>query len=157
MAWTFARSASTDSSPGSVNALTSWPSARRRPATSSHAHAPSQNPGTRTIGADVMRESYGASADLRSGGVSGRSDARPVAGRGLDADAARRLAAVLVADDLVDPLRGPLDLAGLVGHDIVVVVLPGKLHRGVALAQLELVDAFRRTQPQPMEQVLLRR
>src|SRR5213594_3524204 len=45
------RSASADSSPGSVSAVTSWPSARRAAATSSHAHAPSQNPGTRTMGA----------------------------------------------------------------------------------------------------------
>ena len=45
------RSASADSRPGSVSAVTSWPSARNAAATSSHAHAPSQNPGTRTIGA----------------------------------------------------------------------------------------------------------
>jgi hypothetical protein len=44
------RSASADSRPGSVMAVTSWPSARNTPATSSHAHAPSQNPGTKTIG-----------------------------------------------------------------------------------------------------------
>jgi hypothetical protein len=45
---------STDSSPGSVSALTSWPSARNVAATSSQAHAPSQNPGTRMIGALFM-------------------------------------------------------------------------------------------------------
>src|ERR671919_1215220 len=48
------RSASADSRPGSVTAVTSWPSARNAAATSSHAHAPSQNPGTRTIGAVVI-------------------------------------------------------------------------------------------------------
>ena len=48
------RSVSTDSRPGSVNAVTSCPSALRAAATSSHAHAPSQNPGTRTIGVVLM-------------------------------------------------------------------------------------------------------
>ena len=48
------RSASADSRPGSVSAVTSWPSARNVAATSSHAHAPSQNPGTRMIGAFVI-------------------------------------------------------------------------------------------------------
>jgi hypothetical protein len=42
------RSACTDSSPGRVSASTSWPASRRDVATSSHAHAPSQKPGTRT-------------------------------------------------------------------------------------------------------------
>src|SRR5687768_9710142 len=45
------RSESADSRPGSVKAVTSCPSSRNAAATSSHAHAPSQNPGTRTIGA----------------------------------------------------------------------------------------------------------
>ncbi len=45
------RSASTDSRPGRVSAVTSRPSARSRAATSSQAQAPSQKPGTRTIGA----------------------------------------------------------------------------------------------------------
>ena len=35
-------------------------------------------------------------------------------------------------------LGGPLDLAGLVRHDVVVVVLPGELDRRIALADLEL-------------------
>src|SRR5664279_1448000 len=48
------RSASADSSPGNVSAVTSWLPARSRAATSSHAHAPSQNPGTRMIGALVI-------------------------------------------------------------------------------------------------------
>ena len=48
------RSSSFDSCPGSVIAVTSWPSARNVAATSSHAHAPSQNPGTRMIGAVVI-------------------------------------------------------------------------------------------------------
>ena len=51
--------------------------------------------------------------------------------RGSDPDAAVRVAAVLVRDDLVDPLGRPLDLAGLVRDDVVVVVLPGQLDRGV--------------------------
>ena len=38
---------------GSVMAVTSWPSARKRSVTSSHAQAPSQNPGTRMIGAVI--------------------------------------------------------------------------------------------------------
>src|SRR5207248_5717698 len=52
-------SASADSRPGNVSAVTSCPSARRAAATSSHAHAPSQNPGTRMIGAEAMRRPYG--------------------------------------------------------------------------------------------------
>ena len=48
------RSSSLDACPGSVIAVTSWPSARSFAATSSHAHAPSQKPGTRMIGALAM-------------------------------------------------------------------------------------------------------
>ena len=47
------RSASADSRPGRVIAVTSWPSARSAATTSSHAHAPSQKPGTRMIGAEA--------------------------------------------------------------------------------------------------------
>src|SRR5262245_25541405 len=57
------RSASADSSPGSVSAVTSCPSARSVPATSSHAHAPSQKPGTRTIG-DAMPGSLATGIEL---------------------------------------------------------------------------------------------
>ena len=59
------RSASADSRPGSVSAVTSWPSARSAAATSSHAHAPSQNPGTRTIGAVVIPRPYRLSVEPR--------------------------------------------------------------------------------------------
>jgi hypothetical protein len=52
------RSASADSRPGSVSAVTSCPSARRAEATSSHAHAPSQNPATRMIGAEGVGQPY---------------------------------------------------------------------------------------------------
>src|SRR5436190_809969 len=56
----FERSVSTESSPGSVSAVTSWPSARSDPATASHAHAPSQKPGTRMIGAASTPRPYKA-------------------------------------------------------------------------------------------------
>ena len=59
-------------------------------------------------------------------------------------------------DDLVDARRGPLDLAGLVGHDVVVVVLAGQFDGGVALAQFELVDGLGRARLQPGEQGLHR-
>ena len=64
---------------------------------------------------------------------------------------------MLLGDDLVDPLGGPLDLAGLVGHDVVVVLLAGQLDRGVALAELELVGGLGRPAAQPLEEVLERR
>ncbi len=64
---------------------------------------------------------------------------------------------VLGFDDLVDPGGGPLDLAGLVGHHVVVVLLPGQLDRGVALADLELVGGFGRARAQAFEQRLHRR
>ena len=41
-------------------------------------------------------------------------------------------------------LGGPLHLAGLVDHDVVVVLLAGELDRGVALAELELVGGLGR-------------
>src|SRR5262245_45141917 len=47
-------SASGDSSPGSVIAVASMPWAESAGSTSSHAHAPSQKPGTRTIGAAIF-------------------------------------------------------------------------------------------------------
>jgi hypothetical protein len=50
--------------------------------------------------------------------------------------------AVRLGDDLVDPLRGPLHLAGLVDDDVVVVLLAGELDGGVPLAQLELVGGL---------------
>lgn len=52
------RSASADSRPGSVSAVTSYPSARRAETTSSHAHAPSQNPAARIIGAEGVGQPY---------------------------------------------------------------------------------------------------
>ena len=51
---------------------------------------------------------------------------------------------MLLRDDLVDPLGRPLDLARLVGDDVVVVVLARQLERGVALADLELVGGLGR-------------
>src|SRR4051794_2989271 len=60
------RSVSLDSRPGSVMAVTSWPSRRRSSATSSQAQAPSQNPGTRMIGAAfeaVIRTCYRGAGD----------------------------------------------------------------------------------------------
>src|SRR5690349_651006 len=76
--WSFSvideRSASGDSKPGSVSAVTLWPSARSRSATSSQAHAPSQNPGTRMIDGVVMVATLEARADTepRLAGVSFR-------------------------------------------------------------------------------------
>ena len=64
---------------------------------------------------------------------------------------------VLLGDDVVDPLGGPLDLAGLVGHDVVVVLLAGELDGGVALAELELIDGLRGAAAQALEEVLERR
>ena len=64
---------------------------------------------------------------------------------------------MLLGDDLVDPLGGPLDLAGLVDDDVVVVVLAGQLDRGVPLAELELVGGLGRPAAQPLEEVLERR
>jgi ATP-dependent DNA helicase RecQ len=57
------RSLSTDSSPGRVSAVTSWPSALTSSATSSHAHAPSQKPGTRMSGAAGMAVRSAADSD----------------------------------------------------------------------------------------------
>src|SRR5206468_4132373 len=54
------RSMSADSRPGSVSAVTSCPSALSAPATSSHAHAPSHQPGTRMIGGVVIARRYPA-------------------------------------------------------------------------------------------------
>ena len=54
-----ARSALADSKPGSVSGVTSCPSARSAATTSSHAHAPSQNPGTKMMGAPVIPAPYG--------------------------------------------------------------------------------------------------
>ena len=64
---------------------------------------------------------------------------------------------MLVGDDLVDPRGRPLDLAGLVRHDVVVVLLAGELDRGVPLAQLELVGGLGGAAPQALEEVLERR
>ena len=64
---------------------------------------------------------------------------------------------MLLGDDLVDPLGGPLHLAGLVGHDVVVVLLARQLDGGVALAELELVGGLGRAAAQALEQVLERR
>ena len=57
----------------------------------------------------------------------------------------------------LDPLGRPLDLAGLVDDDVVVVVLARQLDRGVALAELELVGRLGRPRPEPREQGLERR
>src|SRR5262245_36812957 len=70
----------------------------------------------------------------------------------LAPDPAPRVAAVLVRDDLLDPLGRLLDLSGLVDDDVVVVILAGQLDRRVALAQLELVGRLARTRAQPGEQ-----
>jgi len=62
------------------------------------------------------------------------------------------VAAVLVRDDRVDLLGRPLDLAGLVDHDVVVVVLARQLEGRVPLAQLELVGRFGRPRAKSLEQ-----
>ena len=68
-----------------------------------------------------------------------------------------RDAPVLVRDDRLDPLRGPLDLARLVGDHVVVVLLAGQLEGRVALAQFELVGGLGRARPQALEERLERR
>src|SRR4051794_41028765 len=70
----FDRSPSRDSWPGSVMAVTSWPASRSLAATSSQAHAPSQKPGTRMIGALDMAKPPSAGG----AGVRGASLARVV-------------------------------------------------------------------------------
>ena len=64
---------------------------------------------------------------------------------------------MLGGDDLVDTLGGPLDLARLVGHDVVVVLLARQLDGGVPLADLEFVRGLGRPAAQALEQVLERR
>ena len=62
-----------------------------------------------------------------------------------------------LGDDLVDPLRGAFDLAGLVDDHVVVVVLARQLDGGVALAELELVGGLGRPRSEPREERLERR
>ena len=64
---------------------------------------------------------------------------------------------MLIVDDLVDPGGRPLDLAGLVGHDVVVILLARKLDGGIPLAKLELVGGLRRSTSQTLEEILQRR
>src|SRR4051794_11156652 len=74
-----------------------------------------------------------------------------------DADPPGGVAGVLGGDRGLDHLGRPLDLARLVGDDVVVVVLPGELDRRVRLALLELVGRLGRPRLQPLEERLERR
>jgi hypothetical protein len=67
------------------------------------------------------------------------------------------MSGVFDRDDLVDPLGRPLDLAGLVGNDVVVVVLASQLDRGITLADLELLGRLGGASSEPLEQLLERR
>ncbi len=74
-----------------------------------------------------------------------------------DADPPVRVAALLLLDDRLD-LRGrPLDLAGLVDHDAVVVALARELDGGVALPDLQLVGGLGGARAEALEQGLERR
>ena len=106
------RSASADSRPGSVSAVTSWPSARNAAATSSHAHAPSQNPGTRTIGAEAIRDPSpqggrrpSCSPGARRGGRRARVQGAPGRVRRGGTTAGRRAHACLIPPAFDDPSR----------------------------------------------------
>jgi hypothetical protein len=72
-----------------------------------------------------------------------------------DASAPVGIGGLLGADDLVDALGGPDDLARLVHHDVVVVLLPGQLEDGVALAHVELVGRLRCARLKPREEILV--
>ena len=74
-----------------------------------------------------------------------------------DADPPVRVAALLLLDDRLD-LRGrPVDLAGLVDHDAVVVALARELDGGVALPDLQLVGGLGGAGAEALEQGLQRR
>ncbi len=94
----------------------------------------------------------------RAGGVDrdldepGRRDVGPVIRlesergheRSLEADPARRVEPMGLGDDRVDRPGGPVDLAGLVDDDVVVVLLTCQFDGRVALTELELVGGLGR-------------
>src|SRR3972149_5395244 len=87
-------------------------------------------------------------------GLNSTSTAPPA--RTRDPGPAMRVRGLLEQDDLVDPSRGPRDLARLVDHHVVVVVLSGELQRGVPLPDVKLVGRLGRPLLQPLEEVLER-
>ena len=68
-----------------------------------------------------------------------------------------RVAALLLLDDRLDLRGGPVDLAGLVDDDAVVVALARELDGGVALADLQLVGGLGGARAEALEQGLERR
>src|SRR5262245_11913494 len=132
------------------------PSAWRRPNSTRTA-----SPGARSASPSGTRYEYGrlpaapaastATATIRTPVAASLADATVTSS---DAGSPVGVSGLLGVDDLVDVLGGLRDLARLVSHDVVVVLLARELERGVALPDVQLVRGLGGARPQALEQVL---